>query len=22
LVSIKGGLNRWRAEIDPDLPAC
>jgi len=22
LVSIKGGINRWRAEIDPDLPAC
>jgi len=22
LVNLKGGLNRWRAEIDPDLPAC
>ena len=22
LVSLRGGLNRWRAEIDPDLPAC
>lgn len=22
LVSLRGGLNRWRAEIDPELPAC
>ncbi|MFZ9980474.1 MAG: ThiF family adenylyltransferase [Cyclobacteriaceae bacterium] len=22
LLSVKGGLNRWRAEVDPDLPAC
>lgn len=22
LVSMRGGLNRWRAEIDPNLPAC
>lgn len=22
LLSMRGGLNRWRAEIDPDFPAC
>lgn len=22
LFSLRGGLNRWRAEIDPELPAC
>lgn len=22
LLSLRGGLNRWRSEIDPDFPAC